>query len=246
MATRAIIASYNTHGGVGLDFRFSARRIARVVLELRADIIALQELALQGDGRNMLEELRLDTGYHVLSGPTLRHKQIEYGNGLLTRCPILWAARVKLDVAGREPRGAIEAVLDCNGAPLRVIATHLGLSPGERHDQIGRLLDVIRAGPDIPTVLLGDLNEWFLRRRALRWLHEHFGESPACATFPSLLPVFALDRVWVAPAAALRRVHVHKSRRARVASDHLPLIAEIEWDGEQQQPAIQAARAAAG
>jgi endonuclease/exonuclease/phosphatase family metal-dependent hydrolase len=225
----AVIASYNTHGGVGLDFRFAPRRVARVVLELQADIIALQELTTRAAGFDMLEELRLDTGYHAIAGPTLQRGASGFGNGLLTRCPVVSVARIKLDVARREPRGAIDAVLDCHGAPLRVIATHLGLSPAERHEQIGRLLDVIRAGPDMPTVLLGDLNEWFLRRRSLRWLHEHFGESPACATFPSPLPMLALDRIWIAPAAALRRVRVHKSLRARIASDHLPLVADISW-----------------
>ena len=68
----AVIASYNTHGGVGLDFRFAPRRIARVVLELKADIIALQELTSRAAGFDMLEELRLDTGYHAIGGPTLQ------------------------------------------------------------------------------------------------------------------------------------------------------------------------------
>jgi endonuclease/exonuclease/phosphatase family metal-dependent hydrolase len=231
MPARALIASYNVHGGVGLDFRFAPRRIARVVLELGADIVALQELTSRAAGVDMLEELRLDTGYHAIAGPTLTSGGAKFGNGLLTRFPVLSAARVCLDVACREPRGAIDAVLDCHATPLRVIATHLGLSPAERREQITRLLDVVRAGPDLPTVLLGDLNEWFLRRRALRWLHDHFGESPACATFPSPLPLFALDRIWIAPAGALRRVRVHRSRAARLASDHLPLLAEIALPG---------------
>ena len=246
MATAAVIASYNTHGGVGLDFRFAPRRIARVVLELKADIIALQELTARASGFDMLEELRLDTGYHAIGGPTYEKGGAQFGNGLLTRCPIVSASRIRLDVGRREPRGAIDVVLDCHGAPLRVIATHLGLSPAERHEQIGRLLDEVRAGPQLPTVLLGDLNEWFLRRPALRWLHQHFGESPACATFPSLLPVLALDRIWIAPASALRRVRVHKTRSARIASDHLPLVAEIAWDGAAGSSSARMERAASG
>lgn len=228
MPARVVIASYNAHGGVGLDFRFAPQRIARVVNELRADVVALQELATRSSGVDMLEELRRETGCHAIAGPTLRGTHADFGNGLLTRWPVLSSARICLDVPRREPRGAIDAVLDCDGAPLRVIATHLGLSPGERREQIGRLLDLVRAGPELPTVLLGDLNEWFLRRQSLRWLHDHFGESPACATFPSLLPMLALDRIWITPATALRRVHVHKSRAARVASDHLPLVAEVQ------------------
>jgi len=65
-----------------------------------------------------------------------------------------------------------------------------------------------------------------------RWLHEHFGESPAHATFPSPLPLLALDRIWSSPASLLRRVRVHRSRLARRASDHLPLVARLAWDSD--------------
>ena len=79
MAAAAVIASYNTHGGVGLDFRFAPRRIARVVLELGADIIALQELTARAAGFDMLEELRLDTGYHAIGGPTYEKGGAKFG-----------------------------------------------------------------------------------------------------------------------------------------------------------------------
>jgi len=232
MPAPAVIASYNTHGGVGIDFRFAPERIARVLGELRADIIALQELRSRAAGYDMLDLLRRSTGYQAIAGPTLKFAEGEFGNGLLTRFEVISAELIKLDVAGREPRGAIDALLDVHGMQLRVIATHLGLHPLERREQITRLLDVVRTRSAPCTVLLGDLNEWFLRRRALRWLHEHFGESPAHATYPSLLPVFALDRVWCTPAAALRDVRVHCSRLARVASDHLPLLAELDCGDE--------------
>lgn len=231
MRGRLVIASYNTHGAVGIDRRFAPARIARVLAEIDADIVALQELQARAGGFDMLEYLRAETGFHAIAGPTIKGSETEFGNGLLTRCPVASVEHVKLNVARREPRGAIDAVLDCGGWPLRVIATHLGLKPSERREQVTRLLDAVRAGPQVPTVLLGDLNEWFLRGRPLRWLHDHFGESPAQATFPSPVPLLALDRIWTAPANLLRRVRVHKSARARVASDHLPLVAELALGG---------------
>ena len=80
-----------------------------------------------------------------------------------------------------------------------------------------------------PTLLMGDLNEWYLWGRPLRWLHSHFRERPmAPPTFPARRPVFALDRIWVAPAGSLRRLQRHTSPLARIASDHLPLVAEVE------------------
>jgi endonuclease/exonuclease/phosphatase family metal-dependent hydrolase len=77
-------------------------------------------------------------------------------------------------------------------------------------------------------VLAGDLNEWFLWGRPLRWLHAHFEETPAPATFPARLPLLALDRVWTSPRSMLRRLAVHRSPLARRASDHLPLVADLE------------------
>jgi endonuclease/exonuclease/phosphatase family metal-dependent hydrolase len=227
------IASYNTHSGIGMDRRFAPERIAGVLGEIGADIVALQELQSHTSGVDMLDYLRRQCGHHAVAGPTLVNAAGNFGNGLLTRFSIVSVQHIRLDVAGREPRGAIDAVLDCgHGASLRVITTHLGLRRSERREQVSRLLDVVRAGPDLPTVLLGDVNEWFLRRRALHWLHQHFGESAARATFPSPLPIFALDRIWVTPASALRSVRAHKSRSARIASDHLPLVAQIAWDAD--------------
>ena len=230
MRNSAVIVSYNTHGAVGIDRRFAPDRIARVLAEIDADVIALQELTLRANGFEMLDYLQRETGFHAIAGPTICSVERDFGNGLLTRFPIVSVAHVKLDIARREPRGAIDAVVDCNGTPLRVIATHLGLRPSERRVQVRQLLDTVRAGPEMPTVLLGDLNEWFLHGRPLRWLRDHFGESPAHATFPSPMPLLALDRIWASPAAMLGRVRAHRSKLARRASDHLPLVARLAWD----------------
>jgi endonuclease/exonuclease/phosphatase family metal-dependent hydrolase len=75
---------------------------------------------------------------------------------------------------------------------------------------------------------MGDINEWFLWGRPLRWMHKHFEATPAPATFPSRLPLLALDRVWVKPRTLLRKLAVHSTPLARIASDHLPLTAELD------------------
>ena len=227
---RVVVASYNTHSGVGLDRRFAPQRTADVIAELDADIVALQELRVHANGVDMLELLRERSGHHAVAGHTMRFADGAFGNGLLSRHPIASVRHIELSVGAREPRGAIDARLECDGTPLRVIATHLGLRPAERSVQIERLLDVLHAEPALPTVLLGDLNEWFLRRRSLQWLHAHFGETPARTTFPSMLPLLALDRCWVSPADALKDVRVHRSRGARIASDHLPLVATLDLE----------------
>jgi len=224
-----IVATYNIHLGIGRDGHFQPHRIAEVIRELKADVIALQEVAMGAPGFNMLEYLRDACKLHAIAGPTLVTAQGDYGNAILTRFDATQVRRLDLSFPRREPRGALDVELDCDGRPLRLVATHLGLRPAERRAQIRHLLRAVEGAGSTPTVLIGDVNEWFLWGRPLRWLHGHFRRTPAPATFPSGAPFIALDRVWVKPRRALRRVAVHASALSRVASDHLPLTALLDF-----------------
>jgi endonuclease/exonuclease/phosphatase family metal-dependent hydrolase len=222
------VASYNTHGGVGRDGHFVPNRIAGVLRELDADVIALQEVESRSTGFDMLGFLKKETGFEAIAGPTLLRNGADYGNGLLTRFKVLSVQRLDLCVARCEPRGALDVELDCGGTPMRVLATHLGLRPSERREQIQRLLRALESDRPLPTLLMGDINEWFLWGRPLRWMHRHFEQTPSPPTFPARLPVFALDRVWVKPRTLLRDISVHVSPLAKIASDHLPLTASLD------------------
>lgn len=222
------VATYNVHRCVGRDGRFDPERTLAVLRELDADAVALQELQWQpADAMHLLQEFALRLGYAALAGPTLLRAEGHYGNAVLTRLPVLDTASVDLSVPDREPRGALDALLDTSGGPLRLIATHLGLRPYERRLQMRRLLG-LRGEHASATVLLGDLNEWFLWGRPLRWLHARFGRTPAPNSFPARRPLLALDRIWVEPRSILRELRAHASPLARVASDHLPLRAVLE------------------
>jgi endonuclease/exonuclease/phosphatase family metal-dependent hydrolase len=224
---RLAVATYNVHGCVGSDGREDRARTAEVLRALDADAIALQELRWQpSQALHVLDDLAARLGYTPLAGPTLLRPDGHYGNALLTRLPVEDVRREDLSVPGREPRGALAAVLRAERGPITVIATHLGLAPGERRRQMRRLLALVRKSAK-PVVLLGDLNEWLLWGRPLRWLRAHFGRAPAPATFPARWPLLALDRIWVEPAGALERVEAHTAHPARTASDHLPLRATL-------------------
>lgn len=231
--TRIRFATYNIHGAIGRDRRCDPERIASVLNEIDADVVALQEVDARHGGLDKLAFLGGQTGLTPIAGPTILRKTGDYGNAVLARCPFIEVHRVDISVADREPRGALDLTLACRGARLRLLATHLGLRPAERRDQIDALLGRLGPADPMPTVLMGDLNEWFLWGRPLRWLHRYFEETPAPATFPARVPLLALDRLWVKPRNALRRLSVHASPLARIASDHLPLVAEVELvDGE--------------
>jgi endonuclease/exonuclease/phosphatase family metal-dependent hydrolase len=223
------LATYNIHACVGMDGRFDVDRVIRVLKEMDPDLIALQEVEHHDiDGLDLLEYLAAQTGMQPIAGPTLLREERGYGNALLTRLPVTKVFPVDLSLPGREPRGAIEAILDWQGLSLQIVATHLGLLPGERRHQTRRLLALLEAGQSDVAVLLGDLNEWLLWGRPLRWLHRQFTPVPALRTFPARFPVFALDRIWVHPHTCMQYLETHDTVTARIASDHLPLKAVLD------------------
>jgi endonuclease/exonuclease/phosphatase family metal-dependent hydrolase len=226
------VASYNIHSCVGSDGRCDPARIAAVLREIDPDIVGLQEV--EGRRGPQTESMQMAyladaLGLHAVSGPTMMRDDGHYGNALLTRCPVLDVRHLDLTVYRREPRAAIDAELDAGGVPVRVIATHFGLLPGERRVQARRILTQLGNGDSraATTVLCGDINEWFAIGRPLRWLHARLGRTASIPTFPSLFPVFALDRLWVQPRTLVREVKAHASAAARIASDHLPIVARI-------------------
>lgn len=221
------IATWNMHSGVGIDGRFAPRRVSRVIAELGADIVALQEFGSRRVGFDMRAHLEQATGWPALLMATCADRYGEFGNAVLSRFPIVSSVCHPLDVGAREPRNAIDVIIDCGVARLRVIATHLGLSRRERIRQIARLHELFTTSDVHPVVLLGDFNVW-RPRGSLDSFAPPADAMPAPKTFPAPMAVAALDRIFVSPLKSRVDMHVHRSRAAHVASDHLPLIAEIE------------------
>jgi endonuclease/exonuclease/phosphatase family metal-dependent hydrolase len=223
---RLRVASYNVHRCIGTDGRHDPDRVVRVLDELEADVIALQEVDCRyhvADGLDQLAHLSKRTGLTPVYAPVLRNHRGHYGNAVLTRYRVVQSRTIDLRVPGREPRGALDVEIDIRGRRVRVVAAHLGLRPHERRRQVRRLLRHLHHERERPVIVLGDFNEWLPTGRPLRDLHDHFGRAPAQRTFPSRFPLFALDRIWVQPAHALESVSVHATPSARVASDLLPV-----------------------
>ena len=181
----ATIASYNIHKCVGTDGRFDPERTSRVVAEIDADVIALQEADERTGNRQGLLDLRaLEKTANLVSVHTPDNPRSHgwHGNLILAREGVVRDVR-RLRLPGLEPRGALIVDLELKGVPLRIIAAHLGLLRRSRSSQTTALLkathSVLR-----PTILLGDLNEWRVRTRSsLLTLVPHFG--PIHAVLPS-------------------------------------------------------------
>jgi endonuclease/exonuclease/phosphatase family metal-dependent hydrolase len=135
--------------------------------------------------------------------------------------------RIDLSMDRREPRGALAATIDAGGTELHVLAAHLGLRVRERRFQVGQILKYLETVRNALYVVLGDFNDWLPGRSVVHVLDHRLGRPPRPASFPVYWPIVALDRIWVHPAAALRRVFTHATPTARLASDHLPVVAEI-------------------
>jgi endonuclease/exonuclease/phosphatase family metal-dependent hydrolase len=227
-----VVASYNVHRCVGSDGQCDPDRTAVVIRALGADVVALQGVESRAhldDGIDQFELLAFLTHFETIAGPTLRDHRGHYGNALLTRLPVRRVRRVDLSVPGREPRGALDVELEGGEGPLRVVATHLGLGRRERRFQIGRILEMLSKETSTPAVLLGDMNAWIPFAHGLAPLHRYFGSAPSVRTFPSRLPLFPLDRIWAQPSEILGNLQTYRSLVTRIASDHLPVRAELRF-----------------
>jgi endonuclease/exonuclease/phosphatase family metal-dependent hydrolase len=228
------VASWNLHKCVGADGRFDPHRSAAVIAELGADILALQEVDKRfgrRDGLLDLAAVRRATGLKLVPVSDAPAGHGWHGNALLLREDL--TARVqRIRLPGAEPRGALVAEVDLPQGPLRVIAAHFGLLRRCRTRQGHAILRLLAEGEDMPTVMLGDLNEWnHGPRSSLRVLEPVFGAAnPTPASFPAAVPVLALDRILGRPEGLVSGVRAYASPLARIASDHLPLIARLRLD----------------
>lgn len=228
-----VAASYNVHRCVGVDGRHSAERIARVINEIDADVVCLQEVEC-GRGlllSSQLEDIAHHTQMQAIPGPIDERKRRGFGNAILTRLTVGEVRNHNLAVPGvfREARAALDVDLLTAKGIVRVIGTHLGLSIDERRQQGEQLLSILGEDPVHPTLLLGDFNVWRQAEGCVQVLARRLGEvAHRPRTFPARMPALALDRVWCVPHEALLHVRAHDNPLARVASDHLPLVAAMQ------------------
>lgn len=233
------IATYNIHKARGIDGRTRVERIARVLEQVDADVIALQEVvnhedqSIQDHQAGYLAE-RLGCRYAI--GETRKHRGGVYGNVTLSRWKFESVRPVDLTVTGHEQRGALRTDIHLGHHVLHVFNVHLGVARRERHRQAARLIDrdLLRA-VDIrgPRVVLGDFNEW-THGQVTRTLSAEFHLTDLrlhlawMRAYPALLPLLHLDHIYFDHHMQLQSARFHRSRLALIASDHLPLVADFK------------------
>lgn len=232
------IATYNIHKCQGMDGRVKPERIARVLKEVNADIVALQEVLSIPEHRpesNQAAFLAGELGLHHVQADTRRLHGGVYGNVLLSRFPSDEHRAVAITHAGREERSVLRGDIQVDGRSLHLFNLHLGTNFFERRFQARALMEyeVLRS-PDMAgeRIVLGDLNEW-MRGLVTHTLTQELRRVDLEVsmfrkrTYPALLPFLHLDYIYYEHTLRVKDAFFHHSRLAMLASDHLPLVADF-------------------
>lgn len=230
------VATYNVHRCRGLDRRTVPERIADVLGAINADVIALQEVIGAGRaGSGHAEELGAALGMGWVMAPARVLRGHLFGNVVLSRFPIRHHAQIDLSWKTCESRNAQRAELLVAGHTLHVYNVHLGTALLERRHQAGRLSTFVHDRRHTgPKVVLGDFNEWLRgKARATAILNERLNSVDLYPflrrrrTYPGVFPILHLDHIYYEGQVEVRNVELPRSRTALVASDHLPLVADL-------------------
>jgi|SRR5437667_1242515 len=233
------IVTYNVHRCRGIDNRERPGRIVDVLREVDADVVALQEvLSISGATRekDQAQFIAEELGLNHVAGENRKLKGGSYGNVVLSRFPLRLVRNHDISVRARERRGCLHTDVDVAGADtVHVFNVHLGTAYLERRHQGRRLVEEeILSNQELKgaRIMLGDFNEW-TRGLTTRLLRAHLKSVDVknylqrAKTFPGLLPVLHLDHIYFEDRLELKGLTVHRTRKALVASDHLPLVADF-------------------
>ena len=228
------IATYNIHRCRGLDGRTRPDRIAAVLKAIDADVIALQEVVGPGphDGGHA-EELGAALGMGWVMAPARQLRGHQFGNAVLSRRPITHHVDHDLSWKTCEERRLQRVDIDVDGSVLHVYNVHLGTAILERRHQAERLATIV-ADRHIggAKLVLGDFNEW-MRGLVTTLLSEKLNSVDLRSfmkrrrTYPGVFPVLHLDHIYYAGRVEIVDIHLPRTRLSLVASDHLPLVADV-------------------
>jgi len=230
LTTRALrLASYNIRKSVGLDSRRDPGRILDVLNGLDADVIALQEADKRlGDRPSSIDrqDIEITTDFEVADLAKNGVSLGWHGNAILVRKGLTIQSVAHISLPGLEPRGAVEVRLHHGKNLLKVVGVHLGLLRSYRRAQLQRIKEHVTLGDLGTTVVLGDFNEWSTED-GLEPIQGDFKVVSPGKSFHSAWPFAALDRFALGERIKLLDAGVEQEASAKIASDHLPIWADI-------------------
>ena len=232
------VASYNIRKSVGLDWKRQPGRILSVVAEIDADIVALQEVDRRFGSRASslsADHISEATGYVPVRFGARPTSLGWHGNTILVRKAAKVLLHKQIQLPSLEPRGAVLADIEINGLVVRVIGMHLGLLGLWRERQAVAVLQFLeKLEEKLPTVFMGDLNQWSTEGGALaRFARSHNVVAPG-PSFHASRPVLPLDRIITDLDFVVESAGVHTSPQALRASDHLPVWARLRLATERR------------
>ncbi|MBK1622955.1 endonuclease/exonuclease/phosphatase family protein [Afifella marina] len=228
--------TWNIHGGAPWLGRRNLERVKEIVAAHDPDIVALQEVdsrrsaaeaisAFDDLASGLGDGLGNGLGAHAAHAKTIVAPNGEFGHMLISRFPFADSRAHDISIEGRERRIVIDTLIDTPGGPLHVVAAHFGLGFAERRHQ-ARLAAELTRPEAAASIMLGDFNEWQWRGAVRHVLLTALPERTPERTFPAHLPLLALDRIYGRPAGLIVKSFVDPAGRR--ASDHLPLIADLD------------------
>jgi endonuclease/exonuclease/phosphatase family metal-dependent hydrolase len=239
---RLTFLSYNVHKCIGgLDRRYKPERVTETIAHFAPDFVLLQEVD-EGAKRSLFHR-QVDL---LGEGLGLRHRTWFpnhhlknggcYGNAILSKFPLFDTSNIDLTVAGRKARSVLHGRFRVrSGRHMRTVHVfnlHLGLLEKDRREQLRRFMDAHPfAGlhERTPIIVAGDFNDvWGNLGPELLVPAGFRGVERPIRTFPAYAPVRALDGIYVRGDVRLSGVRPGRTKLSRIASDHLPLVAELD------------------
>lgn len=228
------ILSFNIHGGYDMRGRRDLRRVHDVLERCDIGIGVFQEIETRpsrGGTAQDIQTLAGDSRPHHLPALTMQEGEGWYGNLIVSRYPISSGIVHDLETGPSfEPRNAVDATIETPLGTVRIIGTHLSLSPWERWSEVRRLTAVIDRIDEVerrPLFLMGDINEWRGGAKLLRHLDSIMKPLKTARSFPSFWPLLRLDRVWYDHCPLPVQAETLKIPEIRHLSDHLPVLVTV-------------------
>lgn len=232
------VMTYNIHHGIGSDEIYSLSRIARIIRDQSPHLVCLNEVDCNTErtyGDDQARKIAAELGMDFTFAKNFAIGDGWYGNAILSRYPIKFSEnRLYQEAEGREQRGLLHTIIRIGVREVHFYGTHFSVDSLANASEASEMLDIILDwGLNQPVIVAGDLNMEpnYQRIRELTYylydIGAHLEANPY--TYPSTNPTRRIDYIFCNDKITPKSVYVVNTENARLASDHLPVIAQFQF-----------------